>query len=327
MNNRVDTHKKSSSNSAPMQNQLQSRPFPTQARREQKAQTQQETAGHSHNLANISISSPAASPAIQKKTQPEPSVPSSGSGKALPKAVQRKMESAFGTSLGDVRIHEGPEAKSIGAVAYTRGANIHFQPGKYDPNSQSGQQLLGHELTHVVQQRAGQVAAPQGKGAPINADPQLEAEADTMGAKAASGQPAQVSGTGTGIQRMVMPALSMLSKLPKLAGAGGAGGAGGIGGTLSGLASKAGSLMGGGGAGGAGGMGGGGGLSGLASKAGSVMGSGGMSNAIGLAGTVAGMGAMLPMAAGLAGGLMPGGGAESQAPMADPEMMDEEMMQ
>jgi hypothetical protein len=321
MNNRVDTHKKSSSHSAPMQNQLQSRPFPAQARQQQRTQTQQETAGQSHNLANISISSPVASPAIQKKAQPsqqQPSVPSSGSGKALPKAVQRKMESAFGTSLGDVRIHEGPEAKSIGAVAYTRGSNIHFQPGKYDPNSQSGQQLLGHELTHVVQQRAGQVATPQGKGAPINADPQLEAEADTMGAKAASGQPAQVSGTGTGIQRMVMPPLSLLSKLPKLGGAGGAGGAGGIGGALSGITSKLGSVMGRGGAGGAGGAGGG--LSGLASKAGSIMGSGGMSNAVGLAGTVAGMGAMLPMAAGLAGGLMPGGDSETEAPMPEEEM-------
>lgn len=109
-------------------------------------------------------------------------------GKRLPETVQQKMETAFNTDFSDVRIHEGREAESIGAIAYTRGSDIHFAPGQYSPMSQTGQQLLGHELTHVVQQRNGQVTAPQGKGAPINADPTLEHEADQGGMKAARGE-------------------------------------------------------------------------------------------------------------------------------------------
>ncbi len=116
---------------------------------------------------------------------------SSSSGKPMPESVRQKMETAFNTDFSDVRIHEGPEANSIGALAYTRGNHIHFQPGKYSPITQTGQQLLGHELSHVVQQRAGRVAVPQAQGAPINSDSALEAEADRLGAKAARGESAE----------------------------------------------------------------------------------------------------------------------------------------
>ncbi|MDB9526535.1 DUF4157 domain-containing protein [Oscillatoria sp. CS-180] len=117
-----------------------------------------------------------------------------GTGSALSPPVQKKMEAAFGTRFSDVRVHETPKAESIGAAAYTQGTNIYFAPGQYDPNSLGGQSLLGHELTHVVQQRAGRVATPGGNGIPINADPSLEAEADRLGAQAARGQSSQASG-------------------------------------------------------------------------------------------------------------------------------------
>jgi hypothetical protein len=77
---------------------------------------------------------------------------------------------------------------------------VHFAPGELDTGSARGQELLGHELTHVVQQRSGQVAAPQGKGAPINSDAALEDEADRMGERAARGEPVQVTGAGGGTQ-------------------------------------------------------------------------------------------------------------------------------
>ena len=119
------------------------------------------------------------------------------SGQPLPKGVQRKMEKSFGSSFSDVRVHEGNQAKSVGALAYTQGSHIHFAPGRYQPDSPSGQALLGHELTHVVQQRAGRVPIPsQSKGMPINADPSLEQEADVMGAKAARGETAVFQGSG-----------------------------------------------------------------------------------------------------------------------------------
>lgn len=113
----------------------------------------------------------------------------SGSGQPLPDKVRSKMEGSFGQDLSGVRVHQGPEASSIGAVAYTRGSDIHFAPGTYNPGSSSGQKLLGHELTHVVQQRAGRVRAPAGAKIPINSDRGLEREADVYGAKAARGEP------------------------------------------------------------------------------------------------------------------------------------------
>ncbi|MBN2817614.1 MAG: DUF4157 domain-containing protein, partial [Bacteroidales bacterium] len=75
-------------------------------------------------------------------------------------------------------------------------------PGQYNPGSQKGQELIGHELTHVVQQREGRVApTKQGKGLPVNDNPALEKEADEMGAKAAQGKMADVAGNGSGVQR------------------------------------------------------------------------------------------------------------------------------
>ncbi len=110
-----------------------------------------------------------------------------GGGSPLPSLVRSKMERALGTDLSRVRIHQGEEAESVGALAYTRGTDLHFQRGAYDPASAPGQRLLGHELAHVVQQAQGRVASPAGAGAPINDDPRLEAEAEAAGARAASG--------------------------------------------------------------------------------------------------------------------------------------------
>jgi hypothetical protein len=84
-----------------------------------------------------------------------------------------------------VRIHVGPEASSIGALAYTWGTNIHFAPGQYNPHSLQGQKILGHELWHVVQQKSGRVSNPFGNGVAVVQDHALEAEADRMALKAA----------------------------------------------------------------------------------------------------------------------------------------------
>lgn len=106
-------------------------------------------------------------------------------GWALPKEVQTKMESALGGDFSDVRIHVGSEVAAIGAVAFTWGSDIHFAPGYYNPHSMQGQQLLGHELAHVLQQRAGRVRNPFGNGTAVVQDHALEAEADRLGMRAA----------------------------------------------------------------------------------------------------------------------------------------------
>jgi ribosomal protein S18 acetylase RimI-like enzyme len=116
--------------------------------------------------------------------------PKSG-GWPLPRDVQAKMEAALGANFSDVRVHVGPEASAIGAIAFTWGSDLHFAPGQYNPHTPHGQFLLGHELAHVVQQRAGRVANPFGSGVAVVQDHALEAEADRLGRMASMSRPAE----------------------------------------------------------------------------------------------------------------------------------------
>jgi hypothetical protein len=115
-----------------------------------------------------------------------------GSGLPLPEAVRKKMEIAFRADFSDVRIHQGPDAESLSALAFTQARDIHFAPGHYNPSSREGQRIIAHELTHVMQQRAGKVAVPEGQDVALNSDPTLEAEADALGSRAAEGEPVNV---------------------------------------------------------------------------------------------------------------------------------------
>jgi hypothetical protein len=107
------------------------------------------------------------------------------------------MEHAFGARFDQVRVHEGGEAQALGASAYTQGTDLHFAPGQYQPGTPQGQELIGHELAHVVQQREGRVATTtQFKGVDGNDDAGLEREADDWGARAARGE--SIGRTGGG---------------------------------------------------------------------------------------------------------------------------------
>lgn len=99
------------------------------------------------------------------------------------------MEAAIGGNFAAVRVQEHPYAQAIGVLAFTRGTDVFFAPGRYAPTSPAGLELLGHELAHVKQQAEGRVAAnTQIGGAAANDDPSLEHEADMLGAKAAHGE-------------------------------------------------------------------------------------------------------------------------------------------
>ena len=111
----------------------------------------------------------------------------SSNGNGIPDQIRGQMENSFDADFSDVKIHQNSESASqIGALAYTQGSNIHFAPGQFKMDTESGQELLGHELTHVIQQR--KLTVPQttsAGGMVVNDDPALEREADQMGAKAA----------------------------------------------------------------------------------------------------------------------------------------------
>jgi hypothetical protein len=66
------------------------------------------------------------------------------------------MESRFGHDFSQVRVHTDDQAAAsataVKANAYTMQNNVVFASGQYQPQSNRGQRLLAHELTHVVQQ-------------------------------------------------------------------------------------------------------------------------------------------------------------------------------
>ena len=87
-----------------------------------------------------------------------------GGGQALDSKVRDHMESALGADFSRVRVHTDAEADSLAkdlrARAFTTGKDIFFHEGSYQPGSDSGNKLIGHELTHVLQQSGVVPAAP-----------------------------------------------------------------------------------------------------------------------------------------------------------------------
>ena len=77
-------------------------------------------------------------------------------GVSIDPATRAAMESGFGADFSTVRIHADQRAgllnRQLQARAFTVSNDIFFAAGEYDPHSRSGQRLLAHELTHVVQQ-------------------------------------------------------------------------------------------------------------------------------------------------------------------------------
>jgi hypothetical protein len=98
---------------------------------------------------------------------------------ALPGRLRSVIEALSGMSMADVRVHRNSsEPAKLQAAAFARGNEIHLGPGQ--------EHQLAHEAWHVVQQKQGRVApnAPGMGKLELNHDPALEAEAETMAARA-----------------------------------------------------------------------------------------------------------------------------------------------
>ena len=83
-----------------------------------------------------------------------------GGGQPLSESARAFFEPRFGHDFSQVRTHTdvraAETARALHARAFTIGTDIAFGSGQYDPESFEGRRLLGHELTHVVQQQAGE---------------------------------------------------------------------------------------------------------------------------------------------------------------------------
>ena len=155
-------------------------------------------------------------PAPESAAAPGPAFDALMSGTARPSSAQKgrpidldaamkaKMEHAFG-DLSAVRFYESPTVGQAGAEAMAMGNEIAFAPGMADFSTRTGQERLGHELSHVMSQRSGAV---QGHG--FLASSALEAKADREGALAAVG--------GQVYTGPVTSALSDASPFPSAAG-------------------------------------------------------------------------------------------------------------
>jgi hypothetical protein len=82
-----------------------------------------------------------------------------GGGQSLDSNLQVKMGQAMGADFSRVKVHTDARSdqlnRSIQANAFTTGQDVFFRQGAYEPSSRGGQELIAHELTHVVQQNGG----------------------------------------------------------------------------------------------------------------------------------------------------------------------------
>jgi hypothetical protein len=132
-----------------------------------------------------------------------------GGGSPLDAKTRSFMEAQIGHDFSDVRVHTGGKASesatSVQAHAYTVGTDIVFGSGQYRPGTPSGDRMLAHELTHVVQQRSGPVAGtPQAGGIKVS-DPsdsfERAAEANADRALSGAGPSSQTATAAPSVQR------------------------------------------------------------------------------------------------------------------------------
>lgn len=104
---------------------------------------------------------------------------SRGQGSGLDEGVRGRLAPSLGDDLGDVRVHADDHAdtlaRSVQARAFATGSDVFFAKGEYQPNTSSGDKLLAHELSHVVQQRGAPTSGPMMVSQPGDA---MEVEAD-----------------------------------------------------------------------------------------------------------------------------------------------------
>jgi hypothetical protein len=111
-------------------------------------------------------------------------------GQPLDPTTRAFMEPRFGHDFSRVRVYADDKAaesaRAVEANAYTVGNNVVFGAGQYAPQTNSGRQLIAHELSHTLQQGAASAAIPHRLmvGAPNNP---FEQEADTASAAVLQG--------------------------------------------------------------------------------------------------------------------------------------------
>ena len=93
-------------------------------------------------------------------------------GAPLETGLRRRMESAFDADFGRVQIHTSRDAdslaRSLDADAFTVRGHIAFGEDRFHPGSNAGDELIAHELAHVVQQQRAASPASHALASPTS---------------------------------------------------------------------------------------------------------------------------------------------------------------
>jgi hypothetical protein len=109
--------------------------------------------------------------------------PSAAPSAALPPALRRHLARLFGADLRSVRVAVSDAPLRMGALALAYGETVLLSPLAAALDNHRRRAVLGHEIAHVLQQRAG---APRGLVRPDSGA--LEAEASRAGRRVAAGR-------------------------------------------------------------------------------------------------------------------------------------------
>ncbi len=126
------------------------------------------------------------------------------SGQPLDAATRSFMEPRFGHDFSGVRVHTdahaAESAEAVNAQAYTVGKDVVFAPGQYQPGTVSGNAVLAHELSHVIQQDGVSGQAPKTMSHPSDSS---EHEADNIAGRVLRSEPVSVNQSpGSAIQAL-----------------------------------------------------------------------------------------------------------------------------
>jgi hypothetical protein len=134
-----------------------------------------------------------------------------GGGQSLDAGLQQSMGQAMGADFSGVKVHTDAQSdqlnQSIQAKAFTTGQDVFFRQGAYDPGSRGGQELIAHELTHVVQQNGGAVQRSPLPPLPFQ-------EADVMGAKVLQQKVLSTNG-GMAVQKYQVNGTTIIQRVVK----------------------------------------------------------------------------------------------------------------
>ncbi|TFG90959.1 MAG: DUF4157 domain-containing protein [Candidatus Atribacteria bacterium] len=80
-----------------------------------------------------------------------------GGGRPLSEGERTFFEPRFGADFSQVRVHTDTQAaeaaRGVNARTFTMGHDVVFGNGEYAPGTGEGRRLMGHEPTHVIQQK------------------------------------------------------------------------------------------------------------------------------------------------------------------------------